>query len=341
MKANITLAAAVLLVSLALIPTVGAQTLLQTNWSEACAEISDDHALENVTLEYTLLQSGENMNGYVDIKGTISEVSVYDSVGALQNSVETVDGFSRVTFSFRSTLVTGDKSTVTVGFTKNITVGENDNSYAVGYRWPQTPLTYKIIVKLPEGYSFLSTSENASEIYFSDNILHVKWFKVLENSFSSDVTFKKVYASSDENSEVGLPTSPPESSETSSYVYIIAASVAIVLAATVVIRFHFMRTRHRGATKPEAQAVKPEKSSNGQIDKVMKLLTTSEREVVTRLLKQDNVTQKSLCEKTSIPKATMSRTLQRLQAKEVIKVNGSGASKRVLLTRWAKRLKGE
>jgi len=61
---------------------------------------------------------------------------------------------------------------------------------------------------------------------------------------------------------------------------------------------------------------------------------------VKELIKKDNLTQKTLCDKTDIPKATMSRLLRRLESKRIAERFSRGASKRVLLTKWAKRLRG-
>ena len=71
------------------------------------------------------------------------------------------------------------------------------------------------------------------------------------------------------------------------------------------------------------------------------MLTVHERKVVGELIKEDNLTQMELCSRTNTPNATMSRTLQRLEGKGVVRRRGYGLSKRVLLTRWAKRCKGK
>lgn len=63
--------------------------------------------------------------------------------------------------------------------------------------------------------------------------------------------------------------------------------------------------------------------------------------MVKQLFKKDNVTQRVLCERTGIPKATMSRVLQRLENKGIVSRAGYGASKRVLLTKWTKRWRSE
>ena len=71
------------------------------------------------------------------------------------------------------------------------------------------------------------------------------------------------------------------------------------------------------------------------------MLTEQERKVVNDLIKKDNLAQRELCNLTTIPKATMSRIMQRLERKGVVIRKGRGASKRVLLTRWARRWRGE
>ncbi len=326
--------ALVLSVVLLLAPTADAQSEYQFNFCDSTVKLSENQVRENHTAEYTLLQSSENLSDFIDVKGTISDVRVSDSSGALQFSVEAIEGgFSRLKYFFRGGLSSGERVTVTYEFTNEIRVGTNENSYTISYRWPKAPMTSRIVMELPQGIALLGVSENYSSAYISDNNLNLKWFNVLENSFESEVRFEQSSSPTNENTD-GLPSNGlPVSTESQIYVQIIVAFVAVLAAALVILRVHYSRPR-----EPKAVAQPPpEKPSRSDFDKVMRLLTGPESKVISLLLKQDNVTQKTLCQDTEIPKATMSRTIKRLESKGLVKQSGIGAGKRVSLTRWARQ----
>jgi uncharacterized membrane protein len=327
--------AAVIALSVLLItPICGAQIFFHINWIDSSVEISENYGREEVTLEYTILQPGENLGDYIDIKGEISNVNVRDPEGMLEHSTETVENdFSRVTFSFREGLGTGDRTTVIVSFKKGVKSADDENAYTIGYKLTRIPHTFRVILRLHSRYSLLSTSENASEIYLSDNFLHVKWFRVLENSFETEVRFKQVYSPPTENQrETPAAALPTRGQETHTFIQLIAVAAVLVLIGAII-----AITRPPKPPAPEMPRLK--KMPKREVRKVMRLLTNPEKKVVAQLLKRDNLTQKTLCQKTGIPKATMFRTLQRLENKGIVKRVGFGAGKRVLLTRWAKRWK--
>ncbi|MEW6221970.1 MAG: MarR family transcriptional regulator [Candidatus Hadarchaeota archaeon] len=313
-----------------LVPAVGAQTQFQINWFDSGVEISDNSGLEKAAMEYTILQQGENLSDILEIWAPISNVSVRDSAGILTHTDNSSENWSRVTFYFRSGLAAGDRSTVTIEFTKTVTPAENGKSYTVGYRWSRAPLTSRTITKLPRNSALLGTEVTPSSVYTSDGALNVRWFKVLENSFKSWVTFEESVAPPSENS-----ATPPQTGDDVPVPALIAAIILSFLLAGVII--------YKARPKPQPGRVAEQKLpvSPEEVKKILTLLTDNERAVTNHLLRQDDMAQKVLCEKTGIPKATMSRTIKSLEAKKIVKQTGHGAWKRVHLTRWAKQWKSE
>jgi uncharacterized membrane protein len=309
----------------------GAQAQFQINWSDSSVEISENSGLENVTIEYTMLQAGENLGDALEIWGPISDVGVRDSSGPLTHAENSSENWSRVTFYFRSGLAAGDRPTVTIEFTKAVEQTDNGKSYTAGYRWSRAPMTSKIIAKLPEDSALLSTEVTPSSVYTSGGALHVRWFKVLENSFKSWVTFEKTVAPPSDNSET---PSPQTGGEVPVPALIAAVIVSLLLAGVIIYKA-------RPKPQPDRAAEQKLPVSPEEVKKILALLTDNERAVANQLLKQDDMAQKVLCEKTGIPKATMSRTIKSLEAKKIVRQTGHGAWKRVRLTRWAKQWKSE
>ncbi|MEW6592066.1 MAG: MarR family transcriptional regulator [Candidatus Hadarchaeota archaeon] len=318
------------LLALLLVPAAGAQTQFQINWSDSGVEITDNSGKENIAMEYTILQQSENLGDTIEIWGPISGVSARDSTGALTHSDNISENWSKVTFYFRSGLTAGDRSAVTIEFTKAVTSAENGKSYTVGYRWSRAPLTSRTIAKLPRNSALLGTEVTPSSVYTYDGVLNVRWFKVLENSFKSWVTFEKSVTPPTENT----PTSPiPTGGEVPISVLMAMVIVSLVLSGLIIYK---ARPPRQPVTVPEKQPASPE-----EVRKILSLLTDNERAVANQLLKQDDMAQKVLCEKTGIPKATMSRTIKSLEAKKIVRQTGHGAWKRVRLTRWAKQWKSD
>lgn len=318
-----------LLAILATAQSASAQELL-LNSSISHIDISENSASEKITLNYVVSEVGENaLEDSLLVYGTLPSVSVYDTEGTLESSVEPAGGgFSRIKFDLRKTLMAGDLSTVTVEFTKTTTSLDGNYSYDIRYRWNTQPNVHQIIATFPEGYTFLSASENTSSIYTSDSNLNARWSGVQENQFQVEITFG-VKSQPSENQEGGQlrgAPSPP-------YVLMLAAVAGALAAVGAFLKF---RPRRPGV-KVARKVRRPPVVSKEDVRRMLGMLTEHERKVVKELVRRDNLTQRVLCDRTGIPKATMSRVLQRLENKGIVSRIGYGASKRVLLTKWAQR----
>ena len=205
-------------------------------------------------------------------------------------------------------------------FTKGVETSEEGYSYTIGYGWKILPMTYCVVARLPQDHALLSTSENA-RIYIQDEALHLKWFKVLENSFQTKITFE--YS----------PRKAPE--EAFPYVALVAICVILLLVSGTILK---VRAARRPKEAIPREVLKPEVPKK-EVERVLKLLTDHERKVIKELLRKDKLTQRALCDRTGIPKATMSRVLKRLEGKGVVARVGHGFRKQVMLTRWSRRWK--
>jgi len=330
---------AAFLAALALVSLGSAQTAFQINGCDAYIEISENSGLENVVLTYTLLRSGENLSDVVEICGEVSDVNVFDSDGTLQYENTFENGRTNVTFSFRDTLNSGDRSTVTIQFAKDVAPAENGELYTVGYWWTSSPMTSRVFVKLPTNSELLSTSADPTSVYTENGALRAKWVKVLENSFETDVGFQLLSVPPEENQDnldnTDTVPAQPGSSDVSLYIQVTAIVVACLLAGVIILKGRPKKPPQPKATGQKAPLPKLD------FDKILQLLSDNERAVVNLLLKQDDVAQKILCDKTGIPKATMSRMVKSLESKKIVKQAGVGAWKRVHLTRWVKQHKGQ
>lgn len=318
-----------LLVVFAMVPVAGAQGVILLNGSTSHIDISENSAHEKITLNYVVSQVGENaIKDSIYVYGTLSDVTVYDTEGALIHSENVEGGFTVITFNLRETLKAGDRSTVTIEFTKATSTVDTDLRYEIWCLWNTTPNSIQIIVALPEEYTLYKTSENASSTSVSDGKLQLGWSSVQENQFYTTVTFAgKSTVPENQEGEQPAVTSPL------SYVFLLLAAAASLATTGAFLKVRPLKPR----VKIPRKVKRPRGLSKEDVRRMLVMLTSHERKVVNVLIRKDNLTQQALCDRTGIPKATMSRVLQRLENKGIVSRAGYGASKRVLLTKWARR----
>ena len=318
------------LVVLATVPAAGAEGTLLLNESTSHIDISENFGQVKITLNYVVSQAGENaIRDLIYVYGTISNVSVYDSSGALPHFENIEGGFTVISFDLRETLIAGDRSTVYVEFTKPTATTGGSYRYEIRYLWKTVPVSSQVIAALPSEYTLYGMSENASSTSISDGKLQLRWSRVQENQFFTAITFGKQSTVSDNQAE----TTPVETSSTN-ILLLLTAAISLAVVGT------FLKIRTLKSKAKAPQGVKrPRGLHREDVRKIIGMLTTHEKKVVAVLLKKDNLTQRVLCDRTGIPKATMSRVLQRLENKGIVAREGFGASKRVMLTRWSKRWK--
>lgn len=93
--------------------------------------------------------------------------------------------------------------------------------------------------------------------------------------------------------------------------------------------------KKKGKEKPKEKLVeetKPEeRQANSRQEELLRFLTETEKRVMQELLKEGGITQRTLHVRTGLPKSTLSRTLQKLQTKELVEVREIGNTNRIEL----------
>jgi hypothetical protein len=295
--------------------------------------IGENLAREKVILEYVVSQSPENLlRDNLRIRGAVSSVSVYDSEGGLSFSVDCLENeWSLIGYSLRSTLGAGDRSEVTIEFTKAVENLGGNRKYKIQYQWSIPPTSYQIITKLPKGSSLTSTSENPSEFYTENESQYMRYSGVMVNSFQTYIVFKAPPSEEAQPLEEG-----PQAEEGQTplpYVVLAIAAVASLISVWAIRRTHAIKP-------PKAPERAPEVMPRVDIEKILGMLHENERKIIEELIKEDGLTQATLCGRTGIPKATMSRVLQGLEGKGLVRRVGYGMSKKVMLTGLAKGWSG-
>ncbi len=323
-----------LLILLVAAPTVGAQGFLITE-SDSYVLIDENFVYEMVTLEYVISQNPENiLQDNFQVYGTLSGENVRDLGGVLPFSVENIEnGWSLIMYTLRDTLRAGDRSDVTVEFTRDYENIGGNRTYKIGYKWSTVPTSYQVIVKLPRGSSLTSTSESPSELYTENGGLYLRYSGVMMNNFQTYIVFTAPPREEAQPQEEGSQT---EGTQTlAPYVGLAIVAVAPILAVWAV-----LRTR---AVKPQIKVPKkaPRAAPPSDIKKILKILPGSERKVIEALLQKDNLTQIELCGRAGIPKSSMSRILLKLESKGLVRRVQYGMSKKVMLVGYAKSWRGK
>ncbi|MBL7206513.1 MAG: winged helix-turn-helix transcriptional regulator [Candidatus Aenigmarchaeota archaeon] len=121
------------------------------------------------------------------------------------------------------------------------------------------------------------------------------------------------------------------------YPIFIASFVAIVL---ILFGLAYLKKRPilrpketKKKPKEKKEAKKEEKFTERQRD-LIKTLPVKEKEIIDVLFKKNKITQKALARETTLPKSTLSRTLKKLKAKNIIEIDDYGTTKMIRLSDW-------
>lgn len=307
--------------------------------SNSYISISENSGTEKIILNYVVSQNPENtLQDNFRVRGTLSNVNVHDSSGELPSSVDNMDNkWSLIKYTLRDSLNAGDRSKVTVEFTKLVENLDGNCTYRISYEWSTLPTSYQIITKLPKGSSLTSVSKSPSELYTENESLYLRYSGVMTNAFQSHITFTK--PPSEEAPTGEKRPSGEGQQEKGGRTLLPYAIPAIVGVVTLFVIWGIRRTRE---IKPPKKLEKPPKAMpRPDIKKILRTFHENERKVIETLIEKDNLTQSKLCSRTDIPKSTMSRILQGLEQKGVVRRTKHGMSKRVALTRWIKEWRRE
>jgi len=115
--------------------------------------------------------------------------------------------------------------------------------------------------------------------------------------------------------------------------------VGIVLVLAVGAGYYWFSIRKKTGQKKEMEKNKTaekraepgEKKPVSRQQELLRFLNGNEKRVMDELLKENGITQRSLHVRTGLPKSTLSRTIQRLQAKELVEVHEIGNTNRIEL----------
>lgn len=325
------------LILLLITPITSAQESLLLSESNSYVLISENSASEKIILKYVIPQNPENtLQDNLRVRGTLSNVNVYDSEGGLSFSVENIENnWSLIKYTLRESLSGGDRSNVTAEFTIAVENTGGNRVCRIGYKWSTLPTSYQIVAKLPKKSSLKSTSKDPSETYTENESLWMRYSGVMTDSFQTHIVFTTPSPEGPSAEEEQPPEEKQEGEGLALPLYVILSIVAVVaLLATWTI--------WRRVIKPTRELEKaPEVVPRPSVEKVLGMLHKNERKVVEALIQEDNLTQTELCGKTDTPKATMSRILQGLEQKGVVRRVKHGMSKKVMLAEWIKEWKGE
>lgn len=107
----------------------------------------------------------------------------------------------------------------------------------------------------------------------------------------------------------------------------LAAILVVVSVIIILIITHFLLIRKKPAEKTKTE-------SHKRLDDIMKTLNHREKEIVELLQKQGELTQSRIIHQTAIPKTSIVRIFENLQAKNIIELKKFGKAKKARLTDW-------
>jgi uncharacterized membrane protein len=182
---------------------------------------------------------------------------------------------------------------------------------------------------LPKNSSLLSTQPEAI-VFTQGQNLAIKWSSLN----ASPQNFKAVYSFASIPPSNGVEESNPLM-----FIFFVAIIIALTVAAIVIVLFYFIKLKPKKpfSPKPLTQP-KPkdgEKISQGKKD-ILRTLSENEKKIILILLDKRDLTQRKLQIESTFPKSTLSRTLKKLQSRELIEIHSIGNTNKVCLSKWFK-----
>jgi len=248
------------------------------------------------TLSLTYRQEGDELSGgYLVLPGKASYVSVTDKEGALKFGSAEVENLTEVKFLFRDIFLDGERYTVSVEFwTFDLTRKMLDEwVLEVAYTDPPEVDSYSLSVTLPEGAKYIPGDEVWSAVQAEGGRV------ILSTEGAMSDTMVAYSLTSDRNT--ALP------------------DLFMGLLVFLVGAFAGYRMFRQ---EPPAE----------QEHDITRLLDDTERKVY-QLLSTDgpSLRQSDIVERTGLPKSTVSRTLDRLERKKIVKKERHGREYRIIL----------
>lgn len=229
-------------------------------------------------------------------------INVYDEKGSLDYSYSN----GSLTIDIREQR---DGYSFTVSYVTDELTSKNGSEWVLSYDFYRLRDFDTVIftLTLPEN-TFLRYFSPDSIVYSEGGMIKIDW-DIGEDESSKNILVRYSFKQA------------PDGMIDLSYIYIIIPVIIIALLVLLQKRRKF-RIKHK------------KDFSSGQKD-LMHTLTENEKAIVSELFKSKKpITQKKLTMTTGIPKATMSRTLKKLEAKKLIEIKDYGTTKMIVLTEW-------
>ena len=242
-----------------------------------------------------------------------SNIEVFDSSGSLEYEVsrgliearlrEQKDGYS-----------------FTVQYTSDFFTSKNNSEWTFSYLYTNLGQigNVRLTAALPQNAQINSFTPGGI-IYQDSGLLKIEW--VLppgSQSFSVDIEYTFSSAPSAGNN----------------YDYSSAIGVLVSIALVIALLAYFFSKARKMPRKKQIPLHEAKAGMTAGQRDVMRTLTINERAIVNELFQHKDMTQKKLGLKTGIPKATLSRTLKKLEAKSIIESHGYGTTRLVRLAEW-------
>ena len=159
-------------------------------------------------------------------------------------------------------------------------------------------------------------------VYTDEGNTKIDWVIPVD---TDTITFSAIYEMSIPNGNTELnPANSENTIFTSVWLYLL---LVISLAIILILLLKFTKRFKKSTIKTSSKAQK----------NIIKTLTHNESIITGLLIKNGGiVTQKDILSQTKLPKSTLSRTIKKMQAKNIIEVRGFGMTNKVWLTDWFK-----
>jgi len=336
---------------------------------ESYVSIKDNKAYEKLILTYIVPYSidyngtkGVWYNDSIGVYGNPLNIKVIDSKRNLTYTIkkDNESDETRINYEFGSVLMEGDRYTIIITFDRDLEKPADNYAYILAYRWNNAPLHLNVLLRFSEKYEYYSSlpTNLPDAIFFDEDYLMLHWIDYSTPRFLTRVTFGVLdelmnVSPIENNKTIHTLENKTENKRNISGVGILEENITdkekhdledvgfidrnllLIIGIFILIIFAIFFVKKIKKRRDEMEKEKAEREAHSfAARKLEETLTPIELSIVEELRIENNLTQTELCRRTGIAKSTMSRTLDRLERKEIIERIGEGMSKRVRLVNW-------
>jgi len=336
-----------LITSMAFVVSVTSAQMVTLQKCDSYVSIKDNNVYEKLQLTYIVpyaIDSDDTRgiwyNDSVGVHSNPTNIEIVDSERNLTYTLKKDNGSDEtiINYKFGSMLMGGDKYTVTVTFDRDLEKPADNYAYILAYRWNNTPLHLNVLLKLSGGYEYYNSLKQPDAIFPDEDNLVLQWADYASSRFLTRVTFgeREIIPPENETNETAYdgsgavePTNynieyieEPKNDDWKKYAFIPIVLIVIILSVFIHLRIK------------KSKQEKKKEIHDFAAEKIESILSEAEFAIVSELRAENDLTQAELCRRTQIPKSTMSRTLDKLEDKGILKRMGYGMSNRVRLMKW-------